>query len=68
MIEQAHVNMEVFYVVLKAVLALKYYRQVFSVVRIYALHILTPLLMLVLVDILRIMAGNVDLLKVRARL
>ena len=67
MIAQARVNLEVFAVVLKAVLALQYYRQVFAVARVAALQMLSPLLRFVLVKVLTIVGVNVDLVKVRAR-
>ena len=67
MIAQAQVNLEVFAVVLKAVLVLQYYRPVFVVMRVAALQMLSPLLTCVLVKVLMIVVLNVDLLKSRAR-
>ena len=56
-------NFSLFAVVLKAVLALQFYRKVFAVVRVSALHMLSPLLTFVLVKILTI----VGVVTVRAR-
>ena len=67
MIAQAQVNLEVFAVVLKAVLALQYYHPVFAVARVAALQMLFPLLTFVLVKVLTIVVANVDLVKARAR-
>ena len=63
MIAQAGVNLEVFSVVLKAVLDLQYYRKVFSVLRVTGLHMISPLQTFVLVNILTI----VSVVKVIAR-
>ena len=67
MIAEVQVNLEVFAVVLKAVLALNYYRQVFAVARVSELQMLFPLLILVLVKVFMIVVVNVDLVKARAR-
>ena len=49
--------------VLKDLLALQYYRPVFEVARVDALHMLSPLLTFVLVKVLMIVVVNVDLVK-----
>ena len=67
MISQAQVNLEVFDMVLKAVLVLQYYRPVFAVARVAALQMLSPLLTFVLVEVLMNVVVNVDLVKARAR-
>ena len=67
MIAQAQVNLEVFAMVLKAVLVLQYYCPVFVVMRVAALQMLSPLLTCVLVKVLMSVVVNVDLLKARER-
>ena len=53
--------------VLKAVLALQYYRQVFAVARVSELNMLSPQLILVILKVFMIVGVHVDLVKAKAR-
>ena len=56
-----------YFLVLKALISMQYYFQVFTVVRFASLHMLSPLLTFTFVNILTILFVNVNLVKARAR-